>query len=153
MFEPDGVEPALSRVAGGGNNGVRTGLYGFHTRYEMRPWWILDMLTPHRIVEIHLYNRRDDPAVAARANELDVLVSGDGGNWITLLSHTGPEPFGFDGTPLVVFCSPAAAFRFVMLRLRSAGCLHLDEIEVYGYPTSEQICLAATSGPAIPGPV
>jgi F5/8 type C domain len=153
VFEPDGAEPGISRASGAGNNGVRTGVYGFHTRYEPRPWWILDLLTPHRIMEIHIYNRRDDPAVAARANELDVLASEDGRNWTTLLSHTGPRPFGLDGTPLVVFGNPATSFRFVMLRLRSTACLHLDEIEVYGQPattTKHGAFLGATPGPVIP---
>lgn len=151
VFEPEGTEPAVSHVSGAGNNGVRTGYYGFHTRYETRPWWILDLLTPHRIMEIHIYNRRDDPAVAARANELDVLASGDGSNWTTLMSHTGPRPFGLDGTPLVVFGSPATSFRFVMLRLRSADCLHLDETEVYGYPAPKHDSSGGTTaGPVIP---
>jgi Glycosyl transferase family 2/F5/8 type C domain len=135
VFEPGELkEPASSRVSGGGNNGIRTGIYGFHTQHDLRPWWIVDLLTAHRIVEVHIYNRRDAPAIAARANELDVLGSLDGGSWITLLTHTGPDPFGLDGSPLVIFGAPAAAFRFVMLRLRSAGYLHLDEVEIYGYP-------------------
>ena len=151
VFEPDAAEPAASRVSGAGNNGVRTGIYGFHTKFDMRPWWILDLLTPHRIMEIHIYNRRDDEVFAARANEMDVLASDDGGHWVTLLSHAGPRPFGFDGAPLVVFGSPDTSFRFVMLRLRSAGCLHMDEVEVYGYPASKHVGgSVAASGPVIP---
>jgi hypothetical protein len=152
VFEPDGVEPALSRVSGAGNNGVRTGLYGFHTKFETRPWWVIDLLAPYRIAEIHIYNRRDDPAVAARANDLDVHQSEDGINWVTLLSNTGPKPFGLDDTPLTVFGKPAASIRYVMLRLRSANYLHLDEIEVYGYPANapgHTIGTGATSGPVI----
>ena len=152
VFEPDGVEPPPSRVSGAGNNGVRTGFYGFHTRFEMRPWWIVDLLAPHRIAEIHIYNRRDQPPVAARANEMDVLASDDGCTWITLLSRIASEPFGLDGSPLVVFGGPATSSRFILLRLRSAGYLHMDEVEVYGYPTPGGIAFsAATSGPVIPG--
>jgi hypothetical protein len=151
VFEPEGAEPALSHISGAGNNGVRTGFYGFHTRYEMRPWWIVDLFLPHRIAEIHIYNRRDHPAIAARANELEVLASEDGCTWITLASRTGSEPFGLDGTPLMVFGSPATASRFILLRLRSAGYLHLDEIEVYGYPTPDRTALSGpTAGPVIP---
>jgi hypothetical protein len=38
-----------------------------------------------------------------------------------------------DGSPLVVSVNPATPFRFIMLRLPSAGFLHLDEVEVYGH--------------------
>jgi hypothetical protein len=134
VFEPATEEPAGSRVAGGGNNGIRNGTYGFHTLLEPQPWWVVDLLGPHRIAEIHIYNRPGDPALAARANELDVLVSVDGDNWTILLSRTATDPFGLDGTPLVVHASPALPYRFVLLRLRAANCLHLEEVEVYGRP-------------------
>jgi hypothetical protein len=132
VYLPVGSAPVLSRTAGGGNNGVRTGAYGFHTTDEMRPWWIVDLLKPHRIAAIRIYNRRDDPAVNARANELDVLAGADGVNWNTLWSNPGQAPFGLDGAPLVVTAPPYLACRFVLLRLRGAGYLHLDEVEVYG---------------------
>jgi hypothetical protein len=152
VFEPEVVEPAPSRTAGGGNNGMRSGLYGFHTRIEPRPWWIVDLLGSHRIAEIHIYNRRDDPAVAARANELDVLASDDGRNWIGLGSYAGPAPFGLDGTPLVVQGNSAASFRFILLRLRSTTCLHLDEVEVYGAPALGSILFGtAACDPVVPG--
>ncbi len=152
VFQPDdpGLEPVLSRTAGGGNNGLRTGDYGFHTQYEKRPWWIVDLLAPYRIAEVHIYNRRGDVALAARANELDVLASEDGATWATLLSNTGVAPFGLDGTPLVIFGAPAIGFRFVMLRLRAAGCLHMDEVEVYAYHVAtHQTTERATIDPII----
>lgn len=131
-YVPDGSVPAFSHTSGGGNNGVRSGTYGFHTNHEMRPWWIVDLLKPHRIAAIHIYNRRDDPTVIARANELDVLASADGISWNTLLSNPGQVPFGLDGAPLVATAPGYLACRFVLLRLRGATCLHLDEVEVYG---------------------
>jgi hypothetical protein len=132
VYLPAGAAPALGRTAGGGNNGVRTGVYGFHTNHETRPWWIVDLLRPHGIAAIHIYNRRDDPAANARANELDVLASADGVNWNALWSNPGQAPFGLDGSPLVVTAPVYLACRFVLLRLRGAGCLHLDEVEIYG---------------------
>ncbi len=134
VFEPGGPEPAECRLSGGGNNGVRNGAYGFHTQFEAQPWWIVDLLVPHRISEIHIYNRQGEAHVASRANELDVQVSVDGDNWTPLLSRTDPEPFGMDGTPLVVHASPGLPYRFVLLRLRGANYLHLEEVEVYGRP-------------------
>lgn len=130
-FEPAKVEMIGSRISGGGNNGLRNGTFGFHTLLEAQPWWMVDLLAPHRIAEIHIYNRGDDPAVAARANELDVMVSVDGENWITLLSKTTAEPFGLDGFPLVVRGSQTLPYRFVMLRLRGVNYLHLQEVEIY----------------------
>jgi hypothetical protein len=132
VYPPDESAPASSRSAGGGNNGVRTGTYGFHTNLEARPWWIVDLLKPYRITEIHIYNRRGDPAVSARANELDVLASADGVTWDTLWSNPAQTPFGLDGSPLVVTAPSYLACRFVLLRLRGAGFLHMDEVEVYG---------------------
>jgi hypothetical protein len=133
-YEPPAGEAAGGTLSGGGNNGLRNGTFGFHTLYQPQPWWILDLLGPHRINEIHIYNRPGDPAIAARANELDVLLSVDGDHWMTVLSRTAIEPFGVDGTPLVVPTSPALPYRFVMLRLRGTNCLHLEEVEVYGLP-------------------
>jgi hypothetical protein len=132
VYRPEIPEPAPRRTAGGGNDGVRTGTYGFHTNPEMRPWWIVDLLNPYRVAQIHIYNRGDNPTVIPRANELDVLASADGTNWNTLWSNPPDRPFGLDGSPLIVTAPPYVNCRFVLLRLRGVGCLHLDEVEVYG---------------------
>jgi hypothetical protein len=134
VYLSDDPAPPLSRSAGGGNNGVRSGTYGFHTNYEMRPWWIVDLLQPHSVTAIHIYNRHGDPAVSARANELDVLAGADGVTWNMLWSNPG-QTFGVDGSPLVVTPSSHFVCRFVLLRLRGAGFLHLDEVEIYGAVT------------------
>jgi hypothetical protein len=134
IYQPTGEEPVGSRVSGGGCNGVRTGTYGFHTQLQAEPWWVVDLLALHSIAEIHIYNRLGDPAVTARANELDVFVSPDANDWTMLLSHAGHESFGADGVPLVVHAASDRPCRFVLLRLRGSNYLHLDEIEVYGRP-------------------
>ena len=137
VYQSDGVEPAGSQFSGGGNNGRRTGGYGFHTLYETRPWWIVDLVATHVIAEIHIYNRRGHPAIAARANALDILASRDGSTWITLFSYRGAEPFGCDGEPLIVAFEDQTQYRLVKLQLRNDGHLHLDEIEVYGHPAGD----------------
>ncbi|WP_428485575.1 glycosyltransferase family 2 protein [Rhodopila sp.] len=149
VFEPDGAEAPFSRLAGGGNNGMRTGTYGFHTSYEIRPWWIVDLLMPHYIEDVHIYNRGGDRMIAARANDMDVLASDDGSTWTMLLSYTKAEPFGGDGAPLVVPGRSECRYRFVMLRLRGTGCLHMDEVEVYGHPAGTE----ALAGKACRGPI
>jgi hypothetical protein len=134
VLQHEGNELPGSRASGGANNGMRNGTYGFHTQLEAQPWWVVDLLVPHRISEMHIYNRPGGPDIAARANELDVLISVDGDNWTLLLSRTETIPFGLDGTPLVVQASPALPHRFVLLRLRETNFLHLDEVEIYGRP-------------------
>jgi hypothetical protein len=138
VFEFGDPDIGESSVSGRGNNGLRNGSYGFHTTLEAQPWWVVDLLAPHRIAEVHIYNRTDTPpgdaGVAARADELDVVVSVDGKHWTVLLSRTATEPFGMDGAPLVVQGSQALPYRFVMLRLRGTNYLHLQEVEVYGRP-------------------
>ena len=134
VYEPAGQEPVGSRVSGGGNNGLRTGTYGFHTTREWQPWWCVDLLAAHRIAEIHVYNRCDDPAVAMRATPVEVLASPDAEDWTVLLSRTEAAAFGLDGAPLVVPVAGHAPFRFVLIRLPGLDYLHLDEVEVYGDP-------------------
>jgi hypothetical protein len=151
VYLPTGLEPTPSWTAGGGNNGVRTGTYGFHTNDEMRPWWIVDLLKPYQVAAIHIYNRRDRPDTAVRANELDVLASADGVNWNTLWSNPKQTVFGLNGSPLVVTAPPYLGCRFILLRLRGRGCLHLDEIEAYGTViTQPPPAPVPESGPLIP---
>jgi len=134
VHEPRYQEPERSRVSGGGNNGLRTGTYGFHTQLEAQPWWQVDLLGLYLIAEIHIYNRGDSPALKVRAAGLEVLGSVDNENWTLLLSRTDPEAFGLHGAPLVVPGTPDAGFRFIKLRLPKSGILHLDEVEIYGPP-------------------
>ena len=132
VYEPTGEEAPGSRVSGGGNNGVRTGTYGFHTQFQEHPWWVVDLLEPYRVAEIHIYNRTGPAAIAARASALDVMLSIDGDTWSVPQSRTDLEPFGLDGTPLVIRGTPDTLTRFVLLRLRGSNFLHLAEVEVYG---------------------
>ena len=135
IYEPEGIEPAGSRVSGGGNNGVRNGRYGFHTKVEDSPWWVVDLLGSFDVLAVRLFNRLDNPQIAARANQLDVLVSMDAASWTVIHSRVEAQPFGgADGLPAEIHVKAPAAARFVAVRLRSRGFLHLDEVEVYGLP-------------------
>jgi hypothetical protein len=143
VHEPNGTEPPLGRAQGGGANGLRTGTYGFRTSFEPRPWWIVDLLAHHRLAEVHIYNRGDSSADAVK--DLDVLASADGATWATLHSYCEPEPFGVDGSPLVVRPSVDGPFRFVMVRMKGSGCLSLDEVEVYGSMVDADIPLLGSA--------
>jgi hypothetical protein len=111
---------------------------------------MVDLLALYKIVEIHIHNRQGHPAVIARANELDVLGSADGVAWTLLLSRDAAEPFGYDGAPLIVRAQPDGPYRFVLLRLRSVSCLHLDEVEVFGCPAGGDVPLALDFGGPTP---
>jgi hypothetical protein len=93
--------------------------------------------------EVHIYNRGDSSADAVK--DLDVLASADGATWATLHSYCEPEPFGVDGSPLVVRPSVDGPFRFVMVRMKGSGCLSLDEVEVYGSMVDADIPLLGSA--------
>lgn len=133
VYEAEGSEPRAARVSGGGNNGVRTGTYGFHTKLQDDPWWIVDLLGSFRIAGVRVYNRIDDPGVAARASRLDVMVSLDASRWTAVYARDAPFG-GIDGSPLAIRLQQPVAASFVLVRLRGRQFLHLDEIEVYGEP-------------------
>lgn len=119
----------------GGNNGEKNGRFGFHTELEARPWWKLDLASPHWVHEFRLYNRIDDPGCAARAGNLSVEVSGDGTRWTTIFTRASPTSFGgIDGHPLLVELTDPILARFLRVRLNNSEFLHLDEVEVYGVP-------------------
>ena len=132
------------RTSGAGNNGVRTGSYGFHTETEDRPWWIVDLLAPHALTELHIYNCTDTPAMADAAADIDVLGSADGAAWGTLYAHPS-VPFSQGGRKLIVCLLPGTLCRFVMLRRRGHGALHLNEVEVYGTPSDRRVPLVGTA--------
>jgi hypothetical protein len=152
VYRSAGGEPAGSQVSGGGNNGVRSGSYGFHTLYETQPWWTVDLLAPHVIAEIRVFNRSDHPFLAGRSNALDVLASRDGNIWITLFSHRKAEAFGLDGQPLIVTVVDKIPYQFVRLQLRNDEQLHLDEIEIYGYPAADAAASRGTAAPLFASP-
>ncbi|HET6610037.1 MAG TPA: glycosyltransferase family 2 protein [Rhodopila sp.] len=137
VYDPgDHPEPSMARVMDSANNGVRTGTYGFHTEFEPTPWWSVDLLSPHRIAEIHIYNRLDNTLVLHRSAPLRIEASSDNVHWMMLLDRTGREQFGDDGKPLTVRVEQRQTFRFVRLSLTTSDYFHLDEIEIYGEPAN-----------------
>jgi FkbM family methyltransferase len=114
--------------AGGGNNGVRTGGFGFHTNLEIDAWWQVDLVEAHRIREIRLYNRID--VASERANRLAIFLSVDGMRWSKIHDQAGRRFGGVDGRPLRVFPRHTTA-RFVRLQLDDTQYFHLDEVEIY----------------------
>jgi Methyltransferase domain/NedA-like, galactose-binding domain len=115
--------------AGRACNGIKTGLFAFHTKLEPNPWWMVDLGTVQRFDNILVYNRLDGPC-APRARTLRVLVSDDAAAWAELYAHNGTTFGGADGQPLHIACAGAQG-RFVRLQLAETNFLHLDEVEIY----------------------
>ena len=119
----------VTEEARGGNNGTITGCYGFHTDYEYRPWWEVDLGEIYPITRIRVFNRLG--ATASRANNLEIFASSDAQSWNKVHSNGGAQFGGADGLPLMVEFVPPRSARFVRLQLDSQDFLHLDEVEVY----------------------
>jgi hypothetical protein len=113
--------------AQGGNNGIRTGRYGFHTEKEPNPWWQVDLGTSQNLSEIRIFNRLD--VASDRARSLCLMISEDGENWRRIFQLAGRRFGGIDGRPLRIPTSETA--RFVRVQLEDTQYLHLDQIEVY----------------------
>jgi hypothetical protein len=130
-------ETLAGEVAGAATNGRRTGSFGFHTQFQAKPWWIVDLRAPYRISAIRLYNRGDAPGVAARARQLRVATSVDGKDWKLLFAPERGLDFGgvFDQAPLEIKTPPNTVARYCRLSLDDTNYFHLDEVEIYGVLT------------------
>ncbi len=133
-----GIAP--SQDAAGGVDGVKNGTFGFHTSSDPKPWWQVDLGQPVALDRVVIYNRGDGN-VEDRASRLQVLLSNDAQSWTQLYQHDGTKFLGFaDNKPLVVPGGGKQA-RFVRIQLPHPGYLHLDEVEVYGVNSSDNVAL------------
>jgi hypothetical protein len=115
----------------GGVDGVKTGAYGFHTEYEPKPWWAVDLQQVAELDELRIYNSRRAPEAA---RTIQVWLSTDGVSWTRAYAHDGSLFGGADG-PLQVRLAGRRA-RHVRVQLAHTDYLHLNEIEVYGRPVA-----------------
>jgi len=115
--------------AAGGCDGIKNGLWGFHTALEDNPWWQIDLKRSMSLDQIHIYNRCDH--TVGRASRLAILLSENGSEWEQVYQHDGTTFHGYsDGKPLSVNLEAKTA-RYVRIQLPGNTCLHLDEVEVY----------------------
>ncbi len=114
--------------AQGGNNGILTGGFGFHTQLEDNPWWEVDLGDIRSLREIRVFNRLD--ACFDRARHLTVQISNDGKAWSEVHTQRGRLFGGLWGRPLQVLVGGRTA-QFVRIMLAEANYLHLDQVEVY----------------------
>jgi hypothetical protein len=113
----------------GAVDGLKNGKFGFHTEFELQPWWMVDLGETTTFDDVVIYNRLDADC-QQRARALMLLISVDGESWTTLYVHDGTIFGGIDGFPLRVRCEGSIA-RFVRIKLSDRQYLHLDEIEIY----------------------
>ncbi|HIQ21969.1 MAG TPA: hypothetical protein EYH34_12160 [Planctomycetes bacterium] len=142
---PDRPGPVtVEEDAAGGCDGIRTGLWGFHTGRRPDPWWQVDLGREIAIGEILIYNRCD--ACPDRAARLRILVSPDGTRWTEVYRHNGTVFGGMlDRRPLSVLFRGVKG-RFIRIQLPGNTCLHLDEVEVFdtGYHRNHALGKPAT---------
>lgn len=129
-------QPVSTRAdAAGGCDGVKNGLYAFHTGHEPNPWWQVDLGRTTAVQRVVVYNRLDYAPGLHNADTLRLFTSLDGQAWTLRHDNQGRHFGGVTGAPPldVRFPVPMDA-RFVRLQIPSAQpiFLHLDEVEVYG---------------------
>jgi mono/diheme cytochrome c family protein len=123
---------ATAADAAGAVDGVKNGLYAFHTGGDPDPWWQVDLGQRRPIGRVIVYNRLDYLPGLHNADTLDILTSDDGQTW-TLRHHNTEHFGGVSGAPPLEVTFENVAARF--LRLQVPGnrpiLFHLDEVEVY----------------------
>ena len=93
---------------------------------------MVDLLRPHRLDRVRLLNR---PLHEHRARRFSILASSDGEAWTEVLRKDDDGDFGGrDGAPFDAPLPPGAPARFVKVRQHGVGCLHLDQVELFGAP-------------------
>lgn len=111
-------------------DGIKSGGFGFHTDFEDRPWWQVDLGSERDIGDVVIYNRLDGPC-AERAHTMCVLLSCDGNDWAVVYRHDNVTFGGIDSVPLIIDGGRRRA-RYVRVQLQHRDALHLDQVEVYG---------------------
>jgi Hydrazine synthase alpha subunit middle domain/NedA-like, galactose-binding domain len=119
--------------ASGAVDGVKNGLYAFHTGGDPNPWWQVDLGSPQPIARIVVYNRLDYAPGLHNADNLLFLTSDDGASWTPRHEHHGFFGGVSMAPPLTVELKDVTA-RYLRVQVMSpTGILfHLDEVEVYG---------------------
>lgn len=115
--------------AQGANNGKMNGHCGFHTDYELNPWWQVDLLQTYDVTHVLVYNRMDQQF---RCRKIALLISQDNLNWELVSCKIDDELFGgIDGNPYIFSFERPRKAQFVRIQLVGNGFLHLDQIEIF----------------------
>jgi hypothetical protein len=127
------VDNSCEADAAGAVDGYHTGEFGFHTNYEDRPWWSVDLEATSSLSQIRIYNRLGAAEIESRFDDFAVLVSDDGENWRAVYEHPkGQRVGGIDGYPLIIDLAVPVIARLVKIMSNKPTFLHLDKVEVLG---------------------
>ena len=127
--------------AAGGVDGVKNGLWGFHTENETNPWWQVDLGKSQAVGKLMAWNRCDSPAMAVRTSRMMVLLSDDARKWRKVYTHNGKAFGGVpDKKPLIVKLVDQSA-RYVRLCLSGKTYFHLDEVEIFAPGGTKNLAL------------
>jgi hypothetical protein len=104
--------------------------YGFHTRMETNPWWMVDLLNEYVVEEVAIVNR---PNMPQRFRTFRIETSSDGSTWTTRFTQATPRDVSSDPEwPWRVrFTDPLPA-RYLRIVLLGMGILHLRRVQVFG---------------------
>jgi hypothetical protein len=119
--------------ASGAVDGVKNGLYAFHTGGDANPWWQVDLGAATAIGRIVVYNRLDYAPGLHNADNLVVLASDDATTWREVYRNPGTFFGGVDATGPLQVSFPDLTARYVRLQVPAPGGIlfDLDEVEVY----------------------
>jgi hypothetical protein len=118
------------RDACGANGEPLPNDFGFHTRLETDPWWMVDLLNEYVVEEVAIVNRPNAPE---RFRTFRIDTSCDGTTWTTQFTQATPHDVSSDPQwPWRVrFTHPSPA-RYLRIVLLGMGILHLRRVQVFG---------------------
>jgi hypothetical protein len=126
-----GADPASD--AQGALDGKIGPNHHFHTAFETRPWWQVDLGRVREVEEIRIFNRIDNYFPAARAFDFRIEISPDGVNWTCVVDRNDHQGFGgADGRPFIFLADPSFRTRLVRISLNNPGHLHLNQVQIFG---------------------
>ena len=138
--DPDPAKDAAFAVDGQFRRG-----HTFHTKWEINPWWLVDLGQLAAVAEIIIYNRAVEKA---RSRTISVWGSTNGRHWDRLYRHKSHAVFGCaDDDPLKISLEEAAMARFIRLELEGGNFLHLDEVEILGVPLGDNFAESQSGRP------
>ena len=112
--------------AEGGVDGDRDVEFGFHTAQEDGPWWAVDLGGVHALAGVRLFNRRMHPG---RLRGFEIEGSADFLHWESWFVHDEGAPEILRDDPIVLALHPPREARYLRVKLRRKGVLHLVEVE------------------------
>jgi hypothetical protein len=132
------------RDACGANDDSFPDDYGFHTRMEPNPWWMVDLLAEHLIEEVAIVNRPKEPE---RFSTFFIETSSDGSAWTARFTQDHPTDVSFDvQAPWRMRFREQFWARYLRIILLGSGPLHLRRVQVFGrvLPARHTPCLDDT---------